>query len=37
VANNLTVGLGTSGQVTVSCQQATGSAHVIVDVTGYYR
>jgi hypothetical protein len=35
-ANNGVVVLGTSGQVAVYCNQASGIAHVIVDVNGYF-
>jgi hypothetical protein len=34
-ANNAIVGLSASGALAVRCAQATGTAHVILDVTGY--
>jgi hypothetical protein len=36
-ANNNLAGLGTGGQVTVRCDQPTGSVHVIIDVNGYFE
>lgn len=36
-ANNAVVGLGTSGDVAVRCDQATGSVHFILDVNGYFE
>ena len=36
-ANNVIVGMGPAGDVVVHCGQATGSAHVIIDVGGYFE
>jgi serine protease len=36
-ANNATLALGNDGAVDALCSQASGTAHVIVDVTGYYE
>jgi uncharacterized repeat protein (TIGR01451 family) len=36
-ANSATLGLSSSGAVSVYCGQAMGSAHVILDLTGYYE
>ena len=36
-ANNAIVGLSASGALAVRCTQATGTAHVILDVTGYFE
>jgi len=36
-ANNMIVGLGPNGEVTVRCQQASGSAHFVLDVNGYFQ
>jgi len=36
-ANNAIVPLGPNGDVTVRCQQPSGAAHVVVDVTGYFQ
>ena len=36
-ANNAIVGLSASGALAVRCSQATGTAHVILDVTGYFE
>jgi hypothetical protein len=36
-ANNAIVSLGTSGDLAVRCEQASGTAHVIVDVSGYFE
>ncbi len=36
-ANNAIVALEAGGELRVSCAQAFGSVHVIVDVTGYFR
>jgi hypothetical protein len=35
-ANNLTVNFSASGQVTIRCDQASGTVHMILDVAGYY-
>jgi hypothetical protein len=36
-ANNAIVSLGASGQLVVRCSQASGAAHVIIDVSGYFE
>ena len=36
-ANNAIVGLGASGALAVRCTQASGSAHVVLDVSGYFE
>jgi hypothetical protein len=36
-ANNATLVLGNAGAADVLCSQASGTAHVIVDVSGYYQ
>jgi hypothetical protein len=36
-ANNAIVGLSPSGALAVRCTQAAGTAHVILDVTGYFE
>lgn len=36
-ANNAVVGLGTADDIVVRCVQASGSVHLIVDVTGYFQ
>ena len=36
-ANNAIAGLSASGALAVRCTQATGTAHVILDVTGYFE
>jgi len=36
-ANNVVVALGDGGAVVVLCEQASGTAHVIVDVNGYFE
>jgi hypothetical protein len=36
-ANNAILGLGATGAVTLRATQASGSAHVILDVTGYFE
>jgi hypothetical protein len=36
-ANNAVVGLSTAGELAIRCAQASGSAHVIVDVNGYFE
>jgi len=36
-ANNAIVGLSPSGALTVRCSQASGTAHVVLDVTGYFE
>jgi len=36
-ANNAVVGLGATGAVALRCTQASGSAHAILDVTGYFE
>jgi hypothetical protein len=36
-ANNATLALGSAGALDALCSQAWGTAHVIVDVTGYYE
>jgi len=36
-ANNAIVGLSASGALAVRCTQASGTAHVVLDVTGYFE
>lgn len=36
-ANNVVVGLGPAGDVLVHCNQSTGTAHVVIDVDGYFE
>ena len=36
-ANNVIVGLGTSGDLLVRCFQSSGTVHFILDVTGYFE
>ena len=36
-ANNAIVGLSASGVLAVRCSQASGTAHVVLDVTGYFE
>ncbi len=36
-ANNAIVSLGAAGDVAVHCGQATGTVHVIIDVSGYFQ
>ena len=36
-ANNAVVLLGTSGQVSVQCDQATGEVDLIIDTVGYFE
>ena len=36
-ANNAIVGLSPSGELAVHCSQASGTAHVILDVAGYFE
>ena len=36
-ANSVAIGLSATGALSVYCGQATGSAHVILDVVGYYE
>jgi hypothetical protein len=36
-ANNAIVGLSPSGALAVRCTQASGTAHVVLDVTGYFE
>ena len=36
-ANNAIVGLSPSGALAVRCSQASGTAHVVLDVTGYFE
>jgi hypothetical protein len=36
-ANNAIVGLSPSGALAVRCAQASGTAHVVLDVTGYFE
>jgi streptogramin lyase len=36
-ANNVTVGLGASGALVVHCTQPFGTAHLILDVSGYFQ
>jgi hypothetical protein len=36
-ANSSVVHLGPNGELTIRCGQSTGSAHVIVDVNGYFE
>ena len=33
----MAIGLSATGALSVYCGQATGSAHVILDVVGYYE
>jgi hypothetical protein len=35
-ANNLTVNVNAAGQISVRCDQASGTVHFILDVAGYY-
>ena len=36
-ANNAIVWLGTSGDIVVHCEQASGGVHLVVDVSGYFQ
>jgi Calx-beta domain len=36
-ANNALVGLSAAGQISIRCDQPTGTVHLIVDVTGYVQ
>lgn len=36
-ANNAIVGLSPSGALAIRCAQASGTAHVVLDVTGYFE
>jgi hypothetical protein len=36
-ANNAIVSLGTSGDITVHVDQASGTVHFIIDVNGYFQ
>jgi hypothetical protein len=36
-ANNAVVGLSATGQLSIRCGQASGTAHAILDVTGYFE
>jgi cytochrome b561 len=36
-ANNAIVQLGAGGAIAVTCGQAAGTAHFIIDVVGYFR
>jgi hypothetical protein len=36
-ANNAIVGLDELGKLAVYCAQAAGTAHLVLDVTGYFR
>ncbi len=36
-ANNAVVGLSESGSLSVYCSQSSGSAHLVVDVNGYFK
>jgi hypothetical protein len=36
-ANNAVVALSAAGQLTIYCSQASGTAHAVVDVSGYFR
>jgi hypothetical protein len=36
-ANNAIVGLSATGALTLRCTQSSGTAHVVVDVTGYFE
>ena len=36
-ANNATLSLGPAGDLAVFCGQATGSAHLILDISGYFE
>ncbi|MNG39239.1 hypothetical protein D3C84_1272370 [compost metagenome] len=35
--NNAAVGLSAAGQLSIRCAQAFGTAHVILDVNGYFE
>jgi hypothetical protein len=35
-ANNLTVNVSASGEITIRCDQGAGTVHLILDVAGYY-
>jgi hypothetical protein len=36
-ANNAVAGLGAAGDLTVHCDQGAGTAHLILDVNGYFE
>jgi hypothetical protein len=36
-ANNAVVSLGAAGDIAVRCGQGSGTAHVVVDVNGYFQ
>ena len=36
-ANNAVPSLGASGQLAIRCDQASGTVHAILDVTGYFE
>jgi len=36
-ANNATVSLGAVGDLAVHCGQASGTVHVVIDVSGYFQ
>jgi hypothetical protein len=36
-ANNVVVGLGPSGDILVYCNQTVGTAHVVIDVNGWFE
>ena len=36
-ANNAIVGLSPSGALAVRCTQASGTAHIVLDVNGYFE
>ncbi len=36
-ANNAVVGLSATGQLSIRCGQVSGTAHAILDVTGYFE
>ncbi len=36
-ANNAVVSLGGAGDIAIRCQQGSGTAHVVVDVVGYFQ
>jgi hypothetical protein len=36
-ANNAVVGLSSAGALAIRCSQASGTAHAIVDVSGYFE
>ena len=36
-ANNAIAGLGAAGDLTIQCDQATGTVHLVLDVNGYFQ